>query len=286
MERTSEKGRKAIKTHEALRLFAYPDPASKLARATHNMRLGWGFKPARGILAKLNPEIAALDGGPWTCGYGETSGVTPDTQWTEQQANARFDQTLSKFEQGVAKALTVPATPGQFDAMVSLAYNIGLGWEGPKKPPGAKDGFRQSSVLRLHNRGDTAGAARAFRLWNKAGGVVNNGLDVRRGEESAMYSRSSPPDVIPGTNLPQVPSSNVDPETRMTESPINRAAVIAGGSTTVAGVAEVARTAADAKYSMQQLGDWLLPLILVAVVVGLCGYIVWQRKKQRDGGWA
>ena len=50
--------------------------------------------------------------------------------------------------------------------------------------------------------------------------------------------------------------------------------------------AETARTLADVKSSSDALGpEWLLPLLL-AVVAGLCGYIVWQRLRQRKGGWA
>jgi lysozyme len=77
----------------------------------------------------------------------------------------------------------------------------------------------------------------------------------------------------------------VDAESRMTESPINRAGVVAGGTAAVATVAETARTVADVKYSVSSLGDWLVPVLLVVVVV-LCGYTVWQRVQQRKGGWA
>jgi lysozyme len=81
--------------------------------------------------------------------------------------------------------------------------------------------------------------------------------------------------------LPQ----QVDPERPMAASTINRAGVVAGGTAAVATVAETARTVADVKYSAQALGDWLVPILLLAVV-GLCGYIVWERVKQRKGGWA
>ena len=57
----------------------------------------------------------------------------------------------------------------------NLGYNIGVG------------GFGRSSVRRLTNAGDYTGAARAFGLWNKAGGRVLPGLTRRRAEERAMY---------------------------------------------------------------------------------------------------
>ena len=71
----------------------------------------------------------------------------------------------------------------------------------------------------------------------------------------------------------------------MSESPINRAGVVAGGTAAVATVAETTRTIADVKYSVSSLGDWLVPVLLVAVVM-LCGYVVWQRVRQRKEGWA
>ena len=77
----------------------------------------------------------------------------------------------------------------------------------------------------------------------------------------------------------------VEPERSLAESQINRAGVIAGGTAAVATVAETARTVADVKTSADMMGEWLVPILLVAVV-GLCAYIVWQRYKQRKEGWA
>jgi lysozyme len=77
----------------------------------------------------------------------------------------------------------------------------------------------------------------------------------------------------------------IDPERPMHASQINRAGVVAGGTAAVATVAETARTVADVKYSAMALGDWLVPVLLVAVVA-LCAYIVWERIKQRREGWA
>jgi lysozyme len=71
----------------------------------------------------------------------------------------------------------------------------------------------------------------------------------------------------------------------MSASSINRAGVVAGGTAAAATVAETARTVADVKYSAQSLGDWLVPVLLLAVVV-LCGYIVWERVKVRREGWS
>ena len=92
------------------------------------------------------------------------------------------------------------------------------------------------------------------------------------------------PDDVSDPITPEMPQ-RIDPESSMVESPINRSAVVAGGTAAVATVAETARTVADVKYSTQALGDWLVPVLLIAVVA-LCGYVVWTRVKQRREGWA
>ena len=274
-------GIQLIKKSEGFREFAYPDPASDLARAARarKLKVRWGFQPARDIIAALPQDLQNLDGRPGTCGYGETKGVTIDTRWSEPEAFSRLKRRYSEFESGVRAACTIPPGPNQLAAMTSLAYNIGLGWAGKTKPPGAKDGFRQSSVLKAHNRGDTLAASRAFGLWNKANGKVEPGLTARRAEEASIYLLDEEPETE------DLSPQAVEPESRMTESPINRAGVVAGGTAAVATVAETARTIADVKYSTQSLGDWLVPVLLI-VVIALCGFMVWERVKQRKGGWA
>jgi len=116
--------------------------------------------------------------GVWTIGYGHTGqDVTAGMTIAQDRAEELLRADLGKFEDGVDDALAESAdtTDNQFGAMVSLAFNIGLG------------NFGTSSVLRHHNTGDAAAAADAFLLWNKAGGEVLAGLDRRRHEERTLY---------------------------------------------------------------------------------------------------
>jgi len=96
--------------------------------------------------------------------------------------------------------------------------------------------------------------------------------------EAALYLA---PVAIDEVQMPQ----RIEPETPMTASPINRASVVAGGTATVAAVSETIQTINGVKYGVEGLGDWLVPLLLVAVV-GLCAYIVWERVKVRQQGWS
>lgn len=87
------------------------------------------------------------------------------------------------------------------------------------------------------------------------------------------------------SDAPAAMPQEVEPERSMTTSTINRAGVAAGGTAAVATVAETARAVSDIKTSAQSLEDWLVPILLIAVVA-LCGYIVWERIKVRREGWS
>ena len=116
-------------------------------------------------------------GDPWTIGWGTTGpDVRPGVTWTQQQCDDRFAQDLDKFAQGVAAAIGgAPTTQHQFDAMVSFAYNLGIG------------NLESSTLLRLHKAGNYAGAAAEFGKWDKAAGKVLPGLVRRRAAEAALY---------------------------------------------------------------------------------------------------
>lgn len=119
----------------------------------------------------------ASGGEPWTIGYGSTGpDVRPGTIWTKEQAAARLESDVAKFAAGVARRIGDAATARhEFDAMVSLAYNVGLG------------NFESSTLLRKHKAGDKAGAAAEFARWNKAAGKVMAGLTRRRAAEAELY---------------------------------------------------------------------------------------------------
>lgn len=117
--------------------------------------------------------------GVWTCGWGETDGVTPSTCWTQQYADQCFRDSLARRAKAVRSMCTVEPTPLQLGALVSLAYNIGLA------------AFERSTVLAMHNRGRVAEAANAFSRWVMAGGRVLAGLQRRRLAEAALYASGS-----------------------------------------------------------------------------------------------
>ena len=117
-------------------------------------------------------------GDPWTIGWGSTGpDIKRGVNWTQKQCDDRFTEHLDEFARGVAKAIgSAPTTQHQFDAMVSFAYNVGLG------------NLSSSTLLRKHKAGDYAGAAKEFAKWNKAAGRVMAGLTRRRTAEANLYA--------------------------------------------------------------------------------------------------
>jgi len=83
---------------------------------------------------------------------------------------------MEGFERDVRKAVKVPLTDYQFDALVSFTYNCGSG------------ALNKSTLLKKLNAGDFAGAAREFKKWNKAGGKELKGLTRRRNSEAVMFA--------------------------------------------------------------------------------------------------
>ena len=97
-----------------------------------------------------------------------------DRQLSMEEVNKILADDLTKFERGVLRMCPV-VTQSQFDALVSFAFNVGLG------------NLQRSSIRMRHNRKDYEGAADAFMMWTKAGGRVLNGLVKRRKDEKALY---------------------------------------------------------------------------------------------------
>jgi lysozyme len=96
--------------------------------------------------------------------------------WAKQETDDLFDADIASFERGVLRLVPgVVGHQGRFDALVSFAYNVGLG------------NLQRSTVRIKANRGEWEAAADALLLWNKAGGKVFAGLDRRRREERAFF---------------------------------------------------------------------------------------------------
>gem|GEM_PF-2131428 len=118
--------------------------------------------------------------GDWTIGIGHkltpkeiASGVFK-SGLNKDQIIELFRNDLTKFEDVIRKAVNVSLTQEQFDALTSFSYNIG----------GAA--FRKSTVLRMLNSGDYAGAAEHMMDWKKPRIII-----PRRTREMLKFSGDS-----------------------------------------------------------------------------------------------
>jgi len=82
---------------------------------------------------------------------------------------------LQRFEVGITRLFPMVLAQGQFDALVSFAFNLGLG--------GVQRSTLRSKVL----RGEMEAAADEFLKFTRGGGKILPGLVKRRNDERALF---------------------------------------------------------------------------------------------------
>ena len=117
-----------------------------------------------------------------TIGYGSTRYLDGtkvslrDPVISKEQAEELLLNTLVSFETGVSKAVKVDLEQNEYDALVSLCYNIGVG------------NFTSSTLVKLLNDGEAPiDVAAQFLRWNRANSRVIPGLTTRRERERALF---------------------------------------------------------------------------------------------------
>ena len=130
---------------------------------------------------KLTPYRDCV--GLWTVCIGHLigDGHTLPNDWnrtfTLEEAYALLAKDVARFERGVERYCPNRLTQSCFDALVSFSFNLGLGT------------LQRSSVRQKINRQDYNGAAKSLLRYNKAGGVVNRGLTLRRQAEALALQK-------------------------------------------------------------------------------------------------
>ena len=156
--KVSENALAMIRHHEGVRMRPYRCPAS-----LWTVGVGHLLYPAQAAMPvsdRLQFPLRAED----------------DRVWTAEQVDALLAQDLVRFERGVARYCPAAVGhQGRFDALVSFAFNVGLG------------SLQRSSLRMKTNRGEFDEAADEFLKWTKAGGRVLPGLVKRRQDERALY---------------------------------------------------------------------------------------------------
>jgi len=118
--------------------------------------------------------------GVWTIGFGWTHPVDGKPikrgmKIDQPTADRLLKTGLVQFENDILKIVKVKLNQNQFDALVSLSYNIGA------------RALSTSTLLRKLNSGDYRGAGDEFPRWDKAGGKSLAGLARRRGAEKQLF---------------------------------------------------------------------------------------------------
>lgn len=114
--------------------------------------------------------------GVWTIGYGHTKGVAEGMRISQAEAERMLAEDLARYERSVRGMLKVSQSDRQVDALVSLAYNIGVG------------ALQRSTLLKkINGRGDCEAIKAEWMRWNRAGGKVLAGLKRRREDEVRHY---------------------------------------------------------------------------------------------------
>lgn len=113
----------------------------------------------------------------WALGYGETGEhITEGLSITEHEAGVWLDNRIFSLSGEIRKAVTVPMSQGQFDALVSLAYNVGI------------TAFKHSTLLKLLNQERYYEAASELLKWDHSQGKQIEGLSDRRRQEYQLFN--------------------------------------------------------------------------------------------------
>jgi lysozyme len=220
--------------------------------------------------------------GVWTIGYGHTSAaglpcVAPGLTVTRAEATGILMRDLETFSAGVKSAITTQLNDNQFSALVSFAFNVGLG------------NFRSSSVLRSVNACCFDQVPADLALWVKAGGKVLPGLIRRRAAEAALFMTGDLV-ALPAADRPAASKSRttdagrgIEPMAERLHQPshINFAAVLSA----------VGGFVSSASHHLE---DWIghhasltLEIAAMMVVVAAVFWIIHEHRRARqpiDGG--
>lgn len=126
-----------------------------------------GIATHEGYVGRAYQDIV----GVWTIGFGTTENVRPGQAIDPVRALQRKIDDVKKFEGALKECVKVPLHQHEYDAYISLAYNIG------------STAFCRSTLVRKLNASDYAGACQEILRWNQAGGRVVQGLTNRRQAE-------------------------------------------------------------------------------------------------------
>lgn len=126
----------------------------------------------------LRLEAYLCPAGVPTIGYGHTAGVRLGTRVSAEQADQLLTVDLERvrLQLQLLQSVKVPVSEGQFKALLSFAYNVGVA------------AVKDSTLLKYLNAGKFEAAAREFSRWVYSKGKRLPGLERRRAREAEVFS--------------------------------------------------------------------------------------------------
>ena len=234
--RTSDEGVRLIQLYEGLRLTSYVCPA--------------------GVL---------------TIGYGHTSAagkptVEPKMTITKDEASLILRSDLGRFERGVESLVKVDLAQHQFDALVSFAFNCGLG------------ALKKSTLLKRVNAKRFDEVPFEFMKWTKGGGRQLAGLVRRRRAEVEMWRSITGIEPDGSRVQPDQPVASKG----ITQSKEANAAAVAGGASVVAIGSELVPLMREASNAALTASEALgKPIVIFGIIVFLTSLAIWYWRKRR-----
>lgn len=205
--------------------------------------------------------------GVTTIGFGFTKGVRSGTKMTVEQCEARLLAELNEFGAQVRRVVDVPLTQSQFDSIVSLTFNIGIG------------NLKSSTLLKRLNSGNYGDVPAQMMRWNKArvDGKLQplKGLTRRRAAEAAVFTMDAQlPSDDGGDSMPQ--KIKVQDKKPLAKSKTMAGAGVAGAATVLGEITPQVEALIPYASSMKSL-------FLVLALAGVALAVYARMKDQKDG---
>ncbi|CAN2532517.1 hypothetical+protein [Methylocapsa aurea] len=222
--------------------------------------------------------------GVLTIGVGHTSAagapfVTAGLTVTKEEVDEILSRDLGQYENAV-NAVRVPLTQGQFDALTSFCFNVGIG------------AFKKSTVVKLLNKGDYRGAADALLKWNKPPEIMGR----RRSEREQFLSATRPKvadsvqAAVSAGETPKVTTKELRAAGSRTiagadqaqQGVVGAVASIGGATAALSQVKDLADQAQEAATAVQSGVSTLealrtyWPLLAVVGLAAVAAYFVWR----------
>jgi lysozyme len=204
--------------------------------------------------------------GRWTIGYGHTKGVRSGMVVTKDEAEDLLREDLETFEQAVRRHISVPLTQNQFDALVSLTFNIG------------EANLSSSTLKKLLNKGQYNEVPSQIMRWNKArvDGVMQplSGLTRRRSAEAALFSMDAKLASMGGEKMPQ----KVEQEA---VKPLAQSKTMAG--TGIAGLSTILNEVSGQLEFLSSYSSMLQTIFIVTALGGIALAAYARYKDHKEG---